>query len=409
MRLRIRHRVFLGVVVVGALLVAMLAIVIGTRPYARPVIAQEPGGQDASFDGISQLIAAARQRGTMLHVLWTHGMCTHQLNWAADRATRIAAALGGTATQTGAAEETAGLTRVLYLIDTPGGNFDATFVVWSPMTRPFKRELDFDEPGSDRATSFPYQRAMMNGALKTKLINDCLSDAVVYGGQHGDPIRAAMKLAVCRELGGTPVDGQPCDFTGAEADRPIAVITESLGSKILFDAARAIYEEASQAGGARAEMNNRFASVQMIYLMANRIPLLDIASPLPPELEAGAQGDDAPQTSSLGHMIGAMHGAKNAMPPDRRATMATPTVVAFTDPNDLLSYRLIPSVLDVARARLINVIGSNETTWFGFLERPDTAHCGYTWNQTVIGLIARGHQVGQPLPEVPIVGPRRCS
>ena len=84
----------------------------------------------------------------------------------------------------------------------------------------------------------------MNGMLKTKLINDCLSDAVVYGGQHGDPIRAAMKLAVCRELGGTPAAGRPCDFSGAELDRPIAVITESLGSKILFDAARAIYEEA---------------------------------------------------------------------------------------------------------------------------------------------------------------------
>ena len=91
----------------------------------------------------------------------------------------------------------------------------------------------------------------MNGALKTNLINDCLSDAVVYAGQHGDPIHAAMKLAVCRELGGTPVAGQPCDFTGAELDRPIAVITESLGSKILFDAARATYEEVGQAAGAR--------------------------------------------------------------------------------------------------------------------------------------------------------------
>jgi hypothetical protein len=403
------RRVFLGVLAVGGLIVAMFAIAIGTRPYARPVIAQEPGGQDASFDGISQLIADAHRRGTMLHVLWTHGMCTHELNWAANRARQIAAALDGTAIQTGAIEETAGLTRVLYQINTPGGDFDAAFVVWSPMTRPFKRELDFDAPGTDRATSFPYQRATLNGAIKTKLINDCLSDAVVYGGQHGDPIRAAMKQAVCRELGGIPVDGQPCDFTGAELDRPIAVITESLGSKILFDAARAIYEEARRVAGERAAMAQRFASVQMIYLMANQIPLLDIASPLPPQFEVDAQDEDAPHaSSSLGHMIGAMHRAQNAMPPDRLADMITPTVVAFTDPNDLLSYRLIPSVLDVARARLINVIGSNETTWLGLIERPDTAHCGYAWNRTVIGLIAHGHQVGKPLPEAPIVGPRRC-
>ena len=186
----------------------------------------------------------------------------------------------------------------------------------------------------------------MNGALKTNLINDCLSDAVVDAGQHGDPIRAAMKLAVCRELGGTPVAGQPCDFTGAELDRPIAVITESLGSKILFDAARATYEEVGQAAGARAAMTQRFASVQMIYLMANQIPLLDIASPLPTQLEADAQEGGAPHSSSLGHMIGVMHGARTAMPSERLAAMATPTVVAFTDPNDLLSYRLIPSVLE---------------------------------------------------------------
>jgi hypothetical protein len=388
--------------------IATLAIVIRTRPYAQPIIAQEPGGQDASFDGIKQLIVDAHRRGTMLHVLWTHGMCTHKLSWATERATLIAAALGGTATQTDAIEETAGLTRVLYSMKTPDGDFDATFVVWSPMTMPYKRELSFDAAGTDPATSFPYRRATVNGMLKTKLINDCLSDAVVYGGAHGDPIRAAMKLAVCRELGGTPVAGKPCDFSAADLDRPIAVVTESLGSKMLFDAARAIYEEAGQRSGAHAAMNQRFAAVQMIYLMANQVPLLDIASPMP-QFEGEGRNADMPHASSLGDMVGAMHQSRMTMAREHPEAMVTPTVVAFTDPNDLLNYRLIPSVLDISRARLINVIVSNETTWLGILERPDTAHCGYAWNETVIAMIARGHQVGAPLPEVPIVGPHRCS
>jgi hypothetical protein len=390
-----------------ALLVAMVAITIRTWPYAKPVIAQEPGGQGASFDGISQLITEARQRGTMLHVLWTHGMCTHEMNWAADRATRIASALGGAATQTGATEEAAGLTRVLYQFHTPGGEFDATFVLWSPMTRSFKRELDFDSPGSDRASSFPYERATLNGGLKTTLVNDCLSDAVVYAGQHGDPIRAAMKLAVCRELGGTPVAGAPCDLTGAELDRPIAVITESLGSKILLDAARAVFVEGRPAAGGHSAMTQRFASVQMIYLMANQIPLLDIASPLPIRPTPGVE-EVRPHNTSLGRMVDMMDEARTGLPPDRRAVMAAPTVVAFTDPNDLLSYRLISTMLDVSRARLINVIATNETTWFGFLARPDSAHCGYTWNRTVIGLIAHGHKVGEPMPEAPDVGSGKC-
>jgi hypothetical protein len=379
----------------AALLAAAAAVVIGTWPYERPVIALEPGGEDASFDGIGQLIAGASRHGTALHLVWVHGMCTHDMNWATDRATRIATALGGAATQTGAVEETGGLTRILYQVRTPGGDFDATFVLWSPMTRSFKRTLDFDSTGSNRASAFPYQRAALNGALKTELVNDCLSDAVVYSGQHGDVIRDAMKLAVCHELGGTPVSGQPCDLTRAGPERPTVVITESLGSKVLFDAARAVYHDVGPDPGARAAMDQRFASIQTIYLMANQIPLLDIASPMPP-------------ASSLDEMVGMMHAGRMAMAAERATTMAMPTVVAFTDPNDLLSYRLLPPVVDLARARLINVIVSNAATWLQFLERPDLAHCGYTLNRTVIGLIAQGHRVGEPLPEAPVVASSQC-
>jgi hypothetical protein len=379
----------------AALLAVAAAVVIGTWPYERPVIALEPGGEDASFDGISQLIAGASQHGTALHLVWVHGMCTHEMNWATDRATRIATALGGAATQTGILEETGGLTRILYQIHTPGGDFDATFMLWSPMTRAFKRTLDFDTAGSNRASAFPYQRAALNEALKTELVNDCLSDAVVYSGQHGDVIRAAMKLAVCHELGGTPVADRPCDLTNAGPERPTVVITESLGSKVLFDAARAVYHDVGPDPAARAAMDHRFASIQTIYLMANQIPLLDIASPMPP-------------ASSLDEMVGMMHAGRMAMAAEHATTMAMPTVVAFTDPNDLLSYRLLPPVVDLASARLINVIVSNATTWLRFLERPDIAHCGYTLNRTVIGLIAHGHRVGEPLPEAPVVASSQC-
>ena len=65
-------------------------------------------------------------------------------------------ALDGAATQTGVVEEMGGLTRILYQIHTRGGDSDATSVLRSPMTRPFKSTLGFDKPGSDRATSVPY-------------------------------------------------------------------------------------------------------------------------------------------------------------------------------------------------------------------------------------------------------------
>lgn len=78
------------------------------------------------------------------------------------------------------------------------------------------------------------------------------------------------------------------------------------------------------------------------------------------------------------------------------------TVVAFSDPNDLLTYRILPEHLaeDFKEFRVINVLVSNDTTYFGYLERPDTAHCGYPWNPHVFGMLARGYQAGKPLPSV---------
>jgi hypothetical protein len=103
-----------------------------------------------------------------------------------------------------------------------------------------------------------------------------------------------------------------------------------------------------------------------------------------------------------------MHEGRKAMAPDSTVPVAMPTVIAFTDPNDLLSYRLLAPLVDLARAKLINVIASNATTWLGLLERPDIAHCGYPLNATVIGLIAHGHTVGEPLPTAPDVASKEC-
>ncbi len=64
-----------------------------------------------------------------------------------------------------------------------------------------------------------------------------------------------------------------------------------------------------------------------------------------------------------------------------------PRVIAFTDPNDLLSYILVPAK-DVVKYDVVDVVVSNEKTYLGFLERPDTAHIGYQTNPAVVKLIA---------------------
>ena len=80
MRRGIRLTIVLCTLAGGALLIAIVTIFIGTWPYERPSIALEPGGEDASFDGVGQLITDASLHGTVLHLVWVHGMCTHELN-----------------------------------------------------------------------------------------------------------------------------------------------------------------------------------------------------------------------------------------------------------------------------------------------------------------------------------------
>jgi hypothetical protein len=78
--------------------------------------------------------------------------------------------------------------------------------------------------------------------------------------------------------------------------------------------------------------------------------------------------------------------------PNRRAdTLQRLAVVAFTDPNDLLSYRLLPARYTAPDVAVADVLVSNDSTWLGLIENPMTAHLNYLANPEVATLIACGH------------------
>lgn len=72
-------------------------------------------------------------------------------------------------------------------------------------------------------------------------------------------------------------------------------------------------------------------------------------------------------------------------------------IVAFSDPNDLLSWGLHDSAVQVEGAKTIDVWVSNAATWFGALENPLAAHVGYAANPAVARLIACGWKVSTSL------------
>ena len=65
-------------------------------------------------------------------------------------------------------------------------------------------------------------------------------------------------------------------------------------------------------------------------------------------------------------------------------------VVAFTDPNDLLSYRLLPARYAAPDVAVADVLVSNAGSWLGMIENPVAAHLDYLDNPDVATLIACG-------------------
>jgi hypothetical protein len=362
-----------------------------SSPYVPPVFESRPPGQ-TKFSGISQLVLAAPTR--VLDVLLVHGMCTHGKDWAEGAINELNATLSGTTSPKIEPVAVDGTRVVLYqsTLSIPSGTVRTAAMVWSPIIAPLKNQLCYDQ--TDKSDSckdarldeprYPYKRASINRALKDTLMDDCLADAIIYQGKSRDAIseqiqKAVLTAASVLSQGKGAVDIQKA---AAAASTPLVLVTESLGSKIAFDAIyRLVKSENPGIRSAGLQTLNRTAQ---IFMGANQMPLLAL----------GDQSLDGVASFRIN---------SSAFPPDPLAALlelkleglgavasTSPKVVAFTDPNDLLSYILVPA-RQTATYDVVDVIVSNEKTYAGALERPDTAHTGYLKNRDVTRLIACGN------------------
>jgi hypothetical protein len=259
------------------------------------------------------------------------------------------------------------------------GRVHAVAVLWSPVTAALKSGLCYDQtektpmcaalPGG--SPPYPYDRATLNRGLKDNLLDDCFADALIYQGKSREAISEQMQAAIAAALspGTSP----------SRARAPLIVITDSLGSKITFDA---LYQMAAfGSGGARDAAANAIDRIAIVFMRANQLPLLALADhSISPR--AALTRDRFP-ADPVGEVLSLRQGA--------RAPTVSNRVVAFTDPNDLLSYILRPtSFASGGQYDVIDVVVSNQPTYFGLLERPDLAHTSYSENPAVIRFIACG-------------------
>jgi len=343
-----------------SLLPALACLAACSTLYRPPVVVHD----SATFPGIASIVAEAGARP--VDVLLVHGMCTHDTGWAErqiDRITGIAEAHAPAPAGAAAPPRIAVVERTRRIA---GGTVRFHALVWSPLTAGLKHQLDVDMTGKPTdctaAGACRPKRASLNGYVKDNLLNDCLSDAVIYQGESHAAIRDAMVRTIAQVLDNDP-----------DSEAPLVVVAESLGSKMLFDALSAMLE--SWQPETRALGQQAARRLGLLFMAGNQLPILGLA-----EQRAIAPQDALQRFLDL----------RRRQPNRRAETLQRLAVVAFTDPNDLLSYRLLPARYMAPDVAVADVLVSNDRTWLGLIENPMTAHLDYLANPDVGTMIACG-------------------
>ena len=339
-----------------------------TLPYHPPLVVRD----STPFPGVAAIVAASGARPVDL--ILVHGMCTQDPGWTERSIDRIAGAVADHAPAAVPVPEAAAADGGIQVIERTrqigGGTVRFHALEWSPLTAPLKRQLDYDNTAQPTDCASDQvckpRRAALNGAVKDSLLNDCLADAVIYAGTSRAAIRDAMAAALVRILD-----------ANSDPDATLVVVAESLGSKMLFDALSSMLESDERRTQALGQLAAR--RLGLVYMAGNQLPILGLAEQ---NLVAAAM----PAQDALQRFLE----LRRRQPHGRNQPLRRLALVAFTDPNDLLSYRLLPTRYAAPEVTVADVLVSNDRTWLGLLENPVTAHLGYLANPDVGALIACG-------------------
>lgn len=262
-------------------------------------------------------------------------------------------------------------------------------LTWSSITATEKKILSYDSSGI-----YAHKRAAFNHSMKG-FLDDVVPDPMIYLLDKDSLILNSAKQATCWMLGkrwDQLKDNQKavCTISSYQqikdlGNENIVFITHSLGSRILLDSVVDIVENVAkvdqkldpQSQLIIDELKNKELNV---FMMANQLPLLQIARKKP---------EVRNQIPSYCTKKG-----KNY----QKRVFKRVNIVAFSDPNDLLSYdvpqkfvdeyidsRMCPRVTNVSLnvAEVISAFGVG-------VVNPVTAHTEYDNDQRVIEMISKG-------------------
>jgi hypothetical protein len=264
-------------------------------------------------------------------------------------------------------------------------------LTWSSISEIEKEVLAYDDSGLHS-----FRRAKFNDVLK-KFSNDAISDPMIYLGEKQEDIQKSVSQSYCwmisRGWNDFPSKAhEPCNllnpniFMNAEKDDYI-FISHSLGSRITIDALQRLAKVVNNKEFQKEHPNleKLHHTIQnkniTIYMLSNQLPLLQLGRSLPDILNR-QQDFCSPEGTNY----------------DERFANQT-HIVAFSDPNDLLSYtipagfkekyldsRMCTKVSNISLniANVVDVFGLSEVA------NPMEAHLGYDHDDRVVTLLAHG-------------------
>ncbi len=347
------------------------------------------------FRGISDYLG----KGETVKVLIVHGIGTHRPGHSAVITEGIAQSLGLTVFSNPTdldilnprdpAQRLANL-RIIR-VRNPEATRRLIFyeLTWSDITAARKRVLDFDT-----SAEYARRRASFNNAMKG-FLNDVGPDAMIYVADKENLILAATQQAVCWMLaGGEEGEGEirPGGVCGLSSvsrlsnleQQNILFITHSLGSRIIMDAlgeiVRTLTDDRTVAGHP-ALVAGLQQKEMTVFMLSNQMPFLQIGL-TPPEVTGQVESYCRPE------------GDRYA----RRAFKKL-NIVAFNDPNDLLSYSIPRSFVErYLDSRIcpaltnIHINVADRISAFGIeVVNPIAAHGNYDSDERVIELITHGN------------------
>ena len=281
-------------------------------------------------------------------------------------------------------------------------------LTWSKLNDERKAILAYDMSGD-----YSFDRAFVNEKIK-RVTNDFIPDQMLYVGEARKDIIISFKQAFCamvsRKWDDLPITStQTCsasDLLGAVdvmQNEHYAFISHSLGSRIVIDglqsiaatmeALRSTIEKAQREGVKLSDGEGNEGKVDIqefiktfrqlrvpVFMLANQLPLFQVTREIP---------EITGQRKAYCRVDGEHYNLR---------TLSETDIIAFSDPNDILSYtitndfmrRYIDSRICYQTTN-ININVAEIGGIFGITyANPLAAHSGYHTDKRVLALIANG-------------------